>query len=757
MNDPEIRVYPLHELSLAPNPRKRVTEQMVADRGASILEHGIIQPPLVRIIEGQPKIYAGQVRFRGLHWAVEKAKAESLPAHNPAKYGSRAEELTHVNVIVRDITHEQMIIDQCIENCQREDITPSEEADSYYELLETVNPETGVLFTVETLAAKLGFKPSRINDRLKLRNAPPKLLEAINGGMAIWIGIAVGRIPEPKERERAAQMILKPSKQEMPLNYEQTVDMISEHFMKSLKDPGFNPKDDSLLPPMKVDHHGVSRTCGGACTDCEFRSGNNPDLKNDLSQFGSRQGSNSGGGIRGIDPNLCTYPTCFRKKQQASWKIVKERAEDSNLRTLEGDAARKVFSGHEGSIAYDADYVDLDKKPRFEDLGNGYEQAPKWSKIIEQAAVPIVPALHPTTGKVHYLVDRKEAIKAAKAGDLSKNQDGVTNCVDAANEASKAEREKAKYETALATEGARELLEIIHQRGVGIDEQFLLFQIALDNAGADGAFFLGKLLEIKVEKGGQGRDYKPGIIEHVKAVATTKQSLEAFTALALLSKGMKWSGVRCDDYTDVAKAYGLKLKDLEVKVKALMKVGRKAKTQDPRLEDTRLEAAIQAQDWKTEDKRLEVWSANVPNSGKTVLASGTLEPLAGPDERRFIVEDAPSLKDVNAWQAATDDPFYEFGTEEDMLAYYQAGNYPFVEGWREKLAAFMSEPAAAPKMKERQAAPDREAEGLESYLKTGSLEMTVEETGIKLGTLQNWHKRRGWAKQRKEWLAANKA
>jgi ParB/RepB/Spo0J family partition protein len=111
-------VLPLNRVKPSPtNPRKRFSEDAHRELTASVLKHGVMQPVLVRPWPKEPKyfeIVAGERRFRA----------------------STAAGLTEIPVLVKDLSDDEVLHIQIIENLQRQDLHPLEEADGYAVLAE---------------------------------------------------------------------------------------------------------------------------------------------------------------------------------------------------------------------------------------------------------------------------------------------------------------------------------------------------------------------------------------------------------------------------------------------------------------------------------------------------------------------------------------------------------------------------------------------------------------------------------------------
>lgn len=142
---------------LRPNPyqpRKVFDEDAIQELKNSILEHGIIQPLIVRKSLKGYDIVAGERRYR----AAIEAKLKTVPA------------------VVRDLTDKQMMQIAVIENLQREDLNPMEEANAYRKLMDELN------ITQEELAKKLGKSRPHIANHLRLLQLNPSVQALISDG-----------------------------------------------------------------------------------------------------------------------------------------------------------------------------------------------------------------------------------------------------------------------------------------------------------------------------------------------------------------------------------------------------------------------------------------------------------------------------------------------------------------------------------------------------------------------------------------------
>lgn len=149
---------------LKPNPsqpRKQFEQGALEELAESIKENGVIQPLIVRKISGGFEIVAGERRWR----AAKIAKLEKLP------------------VVIRTATDQDVAELTLIENIQREDLNPIEEAEAYEKLSERFG------LTHDDIAKKTGKNRSVITNQLRLLKLSDKAKEALVSG-AITAGHA---------------------------------------------------------------------------------------------------------------------------------------------------------------------------------------------------------------------------------------------------------------------------------------------------------------------------------------------------------------------------------------------------------------------------------------------------------------------------------------------------------------------------------------------------------------------------------------
>ncbi|MGN7385965.1 ParB/RepB/Spo0J family partition protein [Sporosarcina sp. SAFN-015] len=135
-------------------PRKIFDENAIQELSESIKEHGILQPIIVRKVGTIYEIVVGERRFR----AAKMAGLVEIPA------------------VVRQLTDEESMEMAILENLQREDLTPIEEAEAYQKLMDNLS------LTQEQLAFRLGKSRPHIANHVRLLSLPEKVRKMITDG-----------------------------------------------------------------------------------------------------------------------------------------------------------------------------------------------------------------------------------------------------------------------------------------------------------------------------------------------------------------------------------------------------------------------------------------------------------------------------------------------------------------------------------------------------------------------------------------------
>jgi ParB family chromosome partitioning protein len=135
-------------------PRKRFDEAKLEELAASIRQHGIVEPILVRREGGRYRILAGERRWR----AAQRAGLKEVPA------------------LVREATDREAFELALVENLQRADLNAIEEAEAY----EVLAADHGL--TQEEIATRVGKERSTVANALRLLKLPEEVRDAVRGG-----------------------------------------------------------------------------------------------------------------------------------------------------------------------------------------------------------------------------------------------------------------------------------------------------------------------------------------------------------------------------------------------------------------------------------------------------------------------------------------------------------------------------------------------------------------------------------------------
>jgi ParB family chromosome partitioning protein len=172
---------------IAPNPyqpRKAFDETSIDEMARSVQEHGIVQPLVVsRTADNRYRLIAGERRFR----AAQKAGLQSVP------------------VLIKELMQESDALQLAlIENIQREDLNPSEEATAYRQL----HDEFGL--TQEEISRKVGKERSTVANFLRLLKLPEAVKRVLaSGQLSMGHARALLAVDSAKKQEQLAERVVK--------------------------------------------------------------------------------------------------------------------------------------------------------------------------------------------------------------------------------------------------------------------------------------------------------------------------------------------------------------------------------------------------------------------------------------------------------------------------------------------------------------------------------------------------------------------
>lgn len=211
---------PVEQISPNPHqPRQTMNQEKLQELADSIAAHGLIQPLVVTRTAGKYQLIAGERRWRA----------------------SQLAGLTTVPVIVKETTPQQMLELALVENIQRADLNPLEEAEAYAQLME----EFGL--TQEAVAERVGKSRTAVANIVRLLNLPEEARAALASG-EISEGHARALLSLKKQRD---QLSLLATTINRGLNVRQTEALARQLLLGDAeakpKRPALTPHDKTML------------------------------------------------------------------------------------------------------------------------------------------------------------------------------------------------------------------------------------------------------------------------------------------------------------------------------------------------------------------------------------------------------------------------------------------------------------------------------------------------------------------------------
>lgn len=162
-------------------PRTQFDDENLEELAQSIRANGVVQPIVVRRFGGRYQIVAGERRWR----ASQRAELRRIPA------------------VVRDVSDEKLLELALVENIQRQELNPIEEANAYLKLIE------GIGLTQESVAQRVGKDRTVITTMLRLLRLPPEIQAAIGKGvLSAGHGRALLTTDDAKLQKFVANMVV---------------------------------------------------------------------------------------------------------------------------------------------------------------------------------------------------------------------------------------------------------------------------------------------------------------------------------------------------------------------------------------------------------------------------------------------------------------------------------------------------------------------------------------------------------------------
>lgn len=524
--------YPTKQLHESPtNPRKIRDATADAELLASVKEHGILSSLLIR---PRPK-------GKGGGWEVVLG-ARRLEA-------ARAAKLVEVPAELRDDLDDEKVRElQIIENGQRADVHPLDEAVSYQVLVDEYRRDA------DWIAARVHKSAAHVRRRLQL-----VLLG--DAGRKAWLGgqvsedaaYVLSRVPAKLQARALERAIEGNTPEQWEVADGAKFDTVSGADMRDVV------RREMTLPIVAAPFDAADATLvkkAGSCTSCPKRTGAQPVLFEDLSS----------------KEDLCTDPTCYRAKCDARWARILIEAKASKAKVLSPVETKKLYP-HEGTsrVAYGSPWVDLDDESSY--------SGGKVRDVFAGSVLPPITYAQRPDGVPVELVARPDYERAAKAfhaksassasgskGAAKSSSKGASSAsAEKAKEQAKADREAEKRKEAVRLFAARRVVAAFvataERDEVGVEAQVRALVGVEMSIRHDDAF-----KEIAARRGLSLVD-----------VATEKQitALEALTRFAAETNGPGlwglllelWIGrpgidVEGAEYAALARAFGVNVKSI---------------------------------------------------------------------------------------------------------------------------------------------------------------------------------------------------
>jgi ParB family chromosome partitioning protein len=271
----EYRNLPLGVLTeSATNPRRIFEDAALKELAESIRSQGVLSPLLVRPLTDQSfEIVAGARRYR----AAQMAEAPTVP------------------VRIVNLTDAEALEAQLIENLQRRDVHPLEEAQGFKALLNLEDPK----YSIEQIAAKVGKSPAYCAARVRLTELAAPVVEAFYAEeIGVGHALLLAKLQAAQQELALANCFreewngagAKAKRILLPVRHLQQ--WIEHNVLLLLKQAPFNKRDPQLVP------------AAGSCVECPKRTGHNKLLFAEVSG----------------NTDACTDPNCYAAKLEAHVK-----------------------------------------------------------------------------------------------------------------------------------------------------------------------------------------------------------------------------------------------------------------------------------------------------------------------------------------------------------------------------------------------------------------------------------------------------
>ena len=504
--DGDVQRWALDDISMHGNIRTEFGLEELQSLANSLRSTTLLQYPLgyVGEREGRPHLFlcVGERRLR---------------AHELRR--DRGEEVDSMLVrVIAEPTQKEFLRMNFVENFQRVDLRPSEEAAGIQQMLDLVDEGTGLApFNVMTCAEELGMRPQRVIDAVNSLSAPAKARKVLDEGRVAFDVVGqIGGLPEGMREQAAEEILFGPAG---PMRQKEARAWIANNYRRDLRKADFDKEDGELTP-------------AGACTGCRWYGANRDDLGGPSAQY------------------QCLNPRCFLEKQAAVAERERARIleEGGDVVLMSEEDSAKIFDGVDGRLAPNCGFVSLETRPLpyyLEDGDRNRGSAPKWRDAVGDDC-PTVYVAWDKSGKRVDLIETGPAMVAAINGAYStlfraKAAEGLLS----SEEETLQRNIKAAMERegrAVCVEGARELYGKLHntpgcfERGM---TRSLVVLAAEQGLKPDDYHFLCEMLEPGMAK---AKATHRGFLELMDLKCADVEELLALLAILLQVRSLRYHG-----------------------------------------------------------------------------------------------------------------------------------------------------------------------------------------------------------------------
>jgi len=348
------------------NPRKTFDPAKLAELAESIKASGVHQPILVRPLPGS--------RLEETAWEPRSLRQRSVRPTHEIVAGERRYRaatlaaLATIPAMIRAMTDEQVLECQLVENLQRDDLSPLEEAEGYEHLCAA----TGI--SKDDVGAKIGKSRAYVYARIKLLDLSQDCKQALQGGaIDPSRALLIARIPDTALQTKALAEATRKSGNGDVISLRDLQTWLQKNVMLRLENATFKITDSRLVKD------------AGSCKDCPKRTGAAPDLFAD---------------VDGAD--ICTDPACYHGKEAAHRAALVAQAEKKGLRLVDGKEAAEICSRYNSSAL--RGYLPLSqvREDAARMLGSMTEgvRSPTLRDLLGKDAPGAVLIAHPYTGEM---------------------------------------------------------------------------------------------------------------------------------------------------------------------------------------------------------------------------------------------------------------------------------------------------------------------------------------------------------------------